>query len=130
MITASIFSRYTNAISCPCWSRYLIGAVPYLSPIQLSPRRRCLGLLTIESRDGAKPSGLVDEANDGPTVAQHGSANKRKAKDSSADRWELTVGIEIHAQLNTERKLFSSSYAVMPLCMNINFTLRRKNFPK
>lgn len=25
--------------------------------------------------------------------------------------WELTVGIEIHARLNTERKLFSSSYS-------------------
>jgi len=24
------------------------------------------------------------------------------------EKWELTVGIEIHAQLNTERKLFSS----------------------
>lgn len=25
-----------------------------------------------------------------------------------SDRWELTVGIEVHAQLNTDRKLFSS----------------------
>lgn len=24
------------------------------------------------------------------------------------DRWELTVGIEVHAQLNADRKLFSS----------------------
>ncbi|KAL8376949.1 hypothetical protein RB595_007874 [Gaeumannomyces hyphopodioides] len=38
--------------------------------------------------------------------------NKGKKKKSNADRqavpgWELTVGIEIHAQLNTSRKLFS-----------------------
>lgn len=26
-----------------------------------------------------------------------------------SNRWELTVGIEVHAQLNTDRKLFSSS---------------------
>jgi len=40
-------------------------------------------------------------------------AKRRKAKDEnvskqqSLSKWELTVGIEIHAQLNTERKLFS-----------------------
>ncbi|KLU85187.1 aspartyl/glutamyl-tRNA(Asn/Gln) amidotransferase subunit B [Magnaporthiopsis poae ATCC 64411] len=38
--------------------------------------------------------------------------NKGKKKQTNADRqtvpgWELTVGIEIHAQLNTSRKLFS-----------------------
>lgn len=26
-----------------------------------------------------------------------------------SNRWELTVGIEVHAQLNTDRKLFSST---------------------
>ncbi|PNS14356.1 Glutamyl-tRNA(Gln) amidotransferase subunit B, mitochondrial [Sphaceloma murrayae] len=47
---------------------------------------------------------------------------KRRKKDSKTqgssvkiqdqiDGWELTVGIEIHARLNTERKLFSSSYS-------------------
>ncbi|EKD17691.1 uncharacterized protein L3040_003572 [Drepanopeziza brunnea f. sp. 'multigermtubi'] len=44
-------------------------------------------------------------------------ARKRKADggkksdkhNQSLDEWELTVGIEIHAQLNTERKLFSSA---------------------
>lgn len=33
--------------------------------------------------------------------------NQKKLKD-----WELTVGIEIHAQLNTARKLFSREYSV------------------
>ena len=41
-------------------------------------------------------------------------ADLNRSKSSSleaaikAARWELTVGIEIHAQLNTPRKLFSS----------------------
>ena len=30
------------------------------------------------------------------------------AKEEKAKNWELTVGIEVHAQLNTEHKLFSS----------------------
>lgn len=30
-------------------------------------------------------------------------------------RWDLTVGIEVHAQLNTERKLFSGMYGSLSL---------------
>ncbi|KAF7555129.1 hypothetical protein G7046_g6623 [Stylonectria norvegica] len=34
---------------------------------------------------------------------------KSKGDSQTVDGWELTVGIEIHAQLNTSRKLFSSA---------------------
>lgn len=40
-------------------------------------------------------------------------AHKKQTKENeeaSRRKWELTVGIEIHAQLDTESKLFSSSY--------------------
>jgi aspartyl-tRNA(Asn)/glutamyl-tRNA(Gln) amidotransferase subunit B len=37
------------------------------------------------------------------------SGKKSKAGNQKLNGWELTVGIEIHAQLNTERKLFSSA---------------------
>ena len=33
----------------------------------------------------------------------------RESSASNSSRWKLTVGLEIHAQLNTERKLFSSA---------------------
>jgi aspartyl-tRNA(Asn)/glutamyl-tRNA(Gln) amidotransferase subunit B len=33
----------------------------------------------------------------------------KKAKDARSEKWKLTVGIEIHAELNTARKLFSSA---------------------
>lgn len=36
-----------------------------------------------------------------------GGIKKHKLNNQSLDDWELTVGIEIHAQLNTSRKLFS-----------------------
>ncbi|PFH55799.1 hypothetical protein XA68_17607 [Ophiocordyceps unilateralis] len=39
---------------------------------------------------------------------KEGSKN-RKTESQVVDGWELTVGIEIHAQLNTARKLFSDS---------------------
>lgn len=35
--------------------------------------------------------------------------NGRKSNGSTSTKWELTVGLEIHAQLNTERKLFSDA---------------------
>lgn len=38
--------------------------------------------------------------------AEHGAV--KKTREEKAKHWELTVGIEVHAQLNTERKLFSS----------------------
>lgn len=37
------------------------------------------------------------------------SAAERARKDAMIDEWDLTVGVEIHAQLNTDRKLFSAS---------------------
>lgn len=36
-------------------------------------------------------------------------ASKKSAQDARLEDWELTVGIEIHAQLNTARKLFSAA---------------------
>lgn len=38
-----------------------------------------------------------------------GSGKKSKQDNQKLDEWELTVGIEIHAQLNTPRKLFSAA---------------------
>ena len=43
-------------------------------------------------------------ARDGPTEFLHGI-------EPSFEGWKLTVGIEIHAQLNTARKLFSGGLA-------------------
>ena len=37
------------------------------------------------------------------------SNSGQKEKDGRLDKWKLTVGLEIHAQLNTERKLFSTA---------------------
>ncbi len=38
-----------------------------------------------------------------------GKRKKRNASNQVVDGWELTVGIEIHAQLNTAKKLFSAA---------------------
>ncbi|RYP42502.1 hypothetical protein DL767_000190 [Monosporascus sp. MG133] len=38
-----------------------------------------------------------------------GKKKKKNANNQAVDGWELTVGIEIHAQLNTAKKLFSAA---------------------
>jgi aspartyl-tRNA(Asn)/glutamyl-tRNA(Gln) amidotransferase subunit B len=38
-----------------------------------------------------------------------GTGKKSKQNNQKLENWELTVGIEVHAQLNTERKLFSAA---------------------
>ncbi|MCJ1465217.1 hypothetical protein MMC07_003833 [Pseudocyphellaria aurata] len=51
---------------------------------------------------------LKDEAKQRRAAEEKASRDTGKNKARQLDRWELTVGIEIHAQLNTDRKLFSS----------------------
>jgi aspartyl-tRNA(Asn)/glutamyl-tRNA(Gln) amidotransferase subunit B len=51
---------------------------------------------------------LKDEA---AKLRKSAGSNRTKANKQKLDDWELTVGIEIHAQLNTARKLFSPAAA-------------------
>ncbi|KAI9771427.1 MAG: hypothetical protein M1840_002047 [Geoglossum simile] len=44
-------------------------------------------------------------------ISSEGKSGRSKTRDSANGKWELTVGIEIHAQLNTANKLFSSATA-------------------
>jgi aspartyl-tRNA(Asn)/glutamyl-tRNA(Gln) amidotransferase subunit B len=37
---------------------------------------------------------------------------RKETEEASREEWELTVGVEIHAQLDTETKLFSRQYAL------------------
>ena len=43
--------------------------------------------------------------------------NEVPNKDGKSDIWRLTIGLEIHAQLNTERKLFSGLSLILPPAM-------------
>ena len=52
---------------------------------------------------------LKDEAKQKKAAAQGLGKKKSKQDNQALDDWELTVGIEIHAQLNTARKLFSAA---------------------
>jgi len=53
---------------------------------------------------------LKDEAKKRRAAERLGPNAQKTRANSPLEKWELTVGIEIHAQLNTERKLFSSRF--------------------
>lgn len=53
---------------------------------------------------------LKDEAKRKKAEAKaSNNGNKKQKKDPRLEKWELTVGIEVHAELNTACKLFSSA---------------------
>ncbi|KAI4278608.1 MAG: hypothetical protein L6R38_005202 [Xanthoria sp. 2 TBL-2021] len=52
---------------------------------------------------------LKDEAKQRKDVARGTAPSEFAIDDAKLATWELTVGLEIHAQLNTERKLFSGA---------------------
>ncbi|KAI0404669.1 GatB/GatE catalytic domain-containing protein [Xylaria palmicola] len=87
-IQPSVAASYASLTTPPV--RYLhteTEPLPYTSPATHVPLRKQ----------------LKDEAR-----RQKASGNKKKKNANQVvDGWELTVGIEIHAQLNTARKLFS-----------------------
>ncbi|KAL6853015.1 hypothetical protein ACO1O0_007565 [Amphichorda felina] len=78
-------------------------------------RRSCLGQM-LHAAAAQEPNGaperpqavpLRKQLKDEAKRARKQGKNKSKKDSQTVEGWELTVGIEIHAQLNTSRKLFS-----------------------
>lgn len=91
----------TNAIS-------KFRSRPLLKTSKGAHLARCLGSVgktTVLSNDTPFRKLLKDEAKRRRILGE-----KKGVRDDTpcSNRWELTVGIEVHAQLNTDRKLFSS----------------------
>ena len=58
---------------------------------------------------------LKEEAKQRRTTERSILNDTKKSSDQWINRWELTVGIEVHAQLNTNCKLFSGELAYYQL---------------
>jgi aspartyl-tRNA(Asn)/glutamyl-tRNA(Gln) amidotransferase subunit B len=61
--------------------------------------------------------------------ASAGTGSSKKGNDPRLEKWELTVGIEVHAELNTERKLFSSAATSVGKAPNTHVALFDVAFP-
>lgn len=121
MFTAS-FPRNLRAITpkqpwiCPkCQSKAGLRQAVFTTP------RGTPGLSARAFYFGSAPEGVVpfrkqlkDEVKQKRLAGDDKAKRKRgEGKNPRLEKWELTVGIEIHAQLNTERKLFSSEIALL-----------------
>lgn len=53
----------------------------------------------------------------------------KNSNDSSSKKWKLTVGLEVHAQLNTERKLFSDAMTSEDCAPNAHVAVFDLAFP-
>jgi aspartyl-tRNA(Asn)/glutamyl-tRNA(Gln) amidotransferase subunit B len=96
-------------------ARYL-HSDKYAVPKDDTPFRKVL-------KDAAKKKRL--EGGDGSKVSSQSSRNS----DHRLEKWELTVGIEIHAELNTARKLFSSAATSVSEAPNSHVALFDVAFP-
>ncbi|KAF1984412.1 glutamyl-tRNA amidotransferase subunit B [Aulographum hederae CBS 113979] len=73
---------------------------------------------------------LKDEAKKKRQYGESKSSRKAsKGADPRLEKWELTVGIEIHAELNTARKLFSSAATSINAAPNSHVSLVDVAFP-
>lgn len=105
------------------------------------------------SAPGLTPSSLRNLQTDGPAKPQDDTPFRKALKDAAKQRkkdkpvtrdpahdaknshdvrlekWELTVGIEIHAELNTARKLFSSAATSVSEAPNSHVSLFDMAFP-
>lgn len=50
---------------------------------------------------------------------------RKESEEASRQEWELTVGVEIHAQLDTEAKLFSRQCVSTPIGLQTSHGLNR-----
>lgn len=107
MFTVLHSARFRIVASWPRYTSVLRCATNAVSQLRLySP----CGSFKTQLRDVLH----VDKARfDNEFIAKSKQRNltTRQSKDEDCvpSVWELTVGIEVHAQLNTERKLFSST---------------------
>lgn len=88
---------------------------PLLKTSQGAHLARCLGTVgktTVLNNDIPFRKLLKEEAIRRRLLGEkngNGNGNENENDAPCSNRWELTVGIEVHAQLNTDRKLFSST---------------------
>ena len=68
---------------------------------------RSLETATLVNSDVPYRKQLKDKAKQRRAAGESKHNDAKKVREARAENWELTVGIEVHAQLNTERKLFS-----------------------
>lgn len=106
MSTQFFSPRSRNAISWPLSTHEILRPRPRLCARWC----RLIHENTIQDESVPFRKQLKDEVKKLRAAGRKASRDTGSDRARGLDRWELTVGIEIHAQLNTDRKLFSSGW--------------------
>jgi len=93
--------------------------VPFRKQLKDEKKRKCIA--QDSAKHQTKGEGGVDEGGPKDELLEDERTEKSK--------WKLTVGLEIHAQLNTDRKLFSSARASTDEEPNSNVAVYDLAFP-
>ncbi|PYH92753.1 glutamyl-tRNA amidotransferase subunit B [Aspergillus ellipticus CBS 707.79] len=123
--------RATRSLACPqCRPsprpQEAMRALNALPSSSLSPPIRSLQTSAPESQDHIP---LRKQLKQDAKAVKARKRQTRENEQTSRDKWELTVGIEIHAQLNTESKLFSRAPTSSTDLPNTNVALFDLAYP-
>ncbi|KKK12072.1 hypothetical protein P175DRAFT_0492083 [Aspergillus ochraceoroseus IBT 24754] len=103
------------------------AVIPKNSPSSTPSRAiRPLQTAAIDSQDRVPLRKQLKQ--DAKAVRAH-KRERREQEEASRQKWELTVGVEIHAQLNTQAKLFSKAPTSSSDLPNSNVALFDLAFP-
>ncbi|KAL4969515.1 glutamyl-tRNA(Gln) amidotransferase subunit PET112 [Aspergillus stella-maris] len=110
---------------CPRCLHHDIPRIPKVHQPTFTPLRR----LQTSSTDSQDRVPLRKQLKQDAKVVKSQKRLRREQEEASRQKWELTVGVEIHAQLNTEAKLFSRATALPSELPNSNVALFDLAFP-
>ncbi|EAW09719.1 glutamyl-tRNA(Gln) amidotransferase subunit PET112 [Aspergillus clavatus NRRL 1] len=106
---------------------------PQAALLQLSPQRaptyHAIRSLQTSAAESQERIPLRKQLKQGAKGLKAQKRQRRESEEASRQTWELTVGIEIHAQLNTETKLFSRASTSSTDTPNSNVALFDLAFP-
>jgi aspartyl-tRNA(Asn)/glutamyl-tRNA(Gln) amidotransferase subunit B len=126
LIVTSVFGRSQNPFICYACRKSLIArsSLPWRPPVrkQHTAASQDLHDSTVPFRKRLKDEAKAKKASRTPAP----SPNHNNAK---LEKWELTVGLEIHAELNTAHKLFSPAATSSNAPQNTHVALFDAAFP-
>lgn len=104
------------------WQGCLHSSTIPVASRKLTTSRICRDSSTTTRSERSPPTSFRKQLKD-EAKARKGSPQARSSHEESHPDWELTVGVEIHAQLNTPRKLFSPAVSTIDATPNTHVAL-------
>ncbi|KAL4810256.1 Glutamyl-tRNA amidotransferase subunit B, mitochondrial [Aspergillus unguis] len=121
-----------SSLSCPRCLHHDIFRSPQAQQNLCSPSPSVPPIRRLQTSTAPKSQDRVPlrkELKQSAKAVKSRKRERREQEEASREKWELTVGVEIHAQLNTETKLFSRAPTSPSEIPNSNIALFDLAFP-